>query len=320
MSRATDPYSTRWQEQNAATNADQAEFSAFRNGSTVLDTGIYDERIAESMDDYEPSTESHHESFEQVDLKIDSSVGHIHEEIERRQEILGDAYPFALNGNNLSHEPIANIYYEYFLAICNSSTITTGEYVELPRSFERITAQLISANFGPFARHIHTGWPRDVSVGTSFKSAMKSVSAQTGEWIWGPEEDLPDDPVNGDCGCDFVTWIETLDRRQIGQLFLLGQCACGNNWNVKFDDLNIRNLEKWFNPLSLIEPVKLFAIPFHTVDALLRDVSRKAGIVFDRARLVMIASSVDTTEIDSKFNTQMHELIHLVANTSRSSP
>lgn len=316
MSRAIDPYSTRWQKQRAATNADQAEFSALCNGSTVLDTGVYDERIAGAMDDYESLTDTRHERFEQDDLINDSSVGQIHEEIERRQEILGDAYPFTLSGNNLIHRPSGNIYYEYFLAICNSSTITKGGYVELPRSFERIVAHLISTSFGPYARHIHTGWPRDDSVGTSFKSAMAHVAGETGEWVWGPEDDLPNEPIYGDCGCDFVVWIDTLDKRQIGQLFILGQCACGNNWNAKFDDLHIGNLAKWFNPLSLFEPVRSFAIPFHVVDALLKEVSRKAGLFFDRARLVMISFNVDTTDLDKEFGKQMQDLIHLVTDTS----
>ena len=96
-------------------------------------------------------------------------------------------------------------------------------------------------------------------MGISFKEAMKTVSERTGEWKWGPEDGLPDDLVQGDNGCDFVVWLRALDdRSKIGQLFVLGQCACGNNWVTKWNDLNLNKLQKWFNPLSTVEPVRTF--------------------------------------------------------------
>ncbi|EIE49616.1 hypothetical protein C357_17930 [Citreicella sp. 357] len=84
---------------------------------------------------------------------------------------------------------------------------------------------------------------------------------------------------------DFIFWPPLLDNRSIAQQFFLGQCACGNDWDTKFDDLNLKKLFKWFDA-AVVDPVRLFATPFHIVDAVLIESSREAGFVFDRARIV----------------------------------
>ena len=313
--KLTDPYSQRHQAQRAAKDADQAEFSALRNGSVVVDSGVYDDRVAGVFDDFDVNEPSVTESWHSEDLKYDTAVGKIYEEIERRIDILECAYPFKLDKGTLSYKQISSgipRIYEFFLSICNSNTLTTGDYVWLPRTFERITAKLVASYLGEYARHVHTGSPRDQEIGTSFKDAMQTVSEQTGEWQWGPETGLPNAPSNRDEGCDFVVWPDAPDGRKIGQLFVLGQCACGDNWQDKYNDLDIKRLEKWFHPLSLIEPVRSFATPHHVTDALLRDASRQGGLFFDRARLTMIAFRAKEDLLDEKMTNCINKLVKLV--------
>ena len=319
MMKLTDPYSQRNQAQRAATDADQAEFSALRNGSVVIDSGVYDDRIAGVFDDFdinEPSmTERKRASWHSEDLKYDTAVGKIYEEIERRVAILECAYPFKLDKGTLSYKQINSkipYIYEFFLSICNSGTLTTGAHARLPRVFERITAKLVASYMGEYARHIHTGWPRDPEIGISFKEAMRSVSERTGEFWWEPEEGLPNDPDRKDEGCDFVVWPDAPDGRKIGQLFVLGQCACGDNWQDKYNDLDIKKFQKWFHPLSLIEPVRSFATPHHVTDALLREASREGGLFFDRARLTMIAFRAKEDILDEKMTNCINKLVKLV--------
>ena len=99
---------------------------------------------------------------------------------------------------------------------------------------------------------------------------------------------------------------------KIGQLFVLGQCACGNDWQTKFNDLTIKGLSKWFNPLSIVEPVRCFSTPFHVTDAMLREASREGGIVFDRARLVRLSRLVAKDRIEPEIHSKMNRLIELV--------
>ena len=313
--KLTDPYSQRHQAQRAAKDADQAEFSALRNGSVVVDSGVYDARVAGVFDDFDVNDPSVTEIWHREDLKYDTPVGKIYEEIERRADILEYAYPFELDQGTLSYSPrnqsISHIY-AFFLSICNSHTLTVGNYAWLPRIFERITAKLVASYLGEYARYIHTGSPREPEIGTSFREAMQTVSERAGEWQWDPDDGLPNDPGQGDEGCDFVVWPAAPDGRKIGQLFVLGQCACGNNWQDKYKDLDIKKLQKWFNPLSLVEPVRSFATPHHVTDALLREASREGGLFFDRARLTMIAFRAKEDVLDERMKRCIKRLVDLV--------
>lgn len=69
-------------------------------------------------------------------------------------------------------------------------------------------------------------------------------------------------------------------------------------------------LQRWFNPLSLVDPVKSFATPRHVADDLLREASREAGIVFDRSRLVLTAEDQDV--LDDEMATAMERLTKMV--------
>lgn len=312
MTTATEPYVLRHQEQRSAADADQAEFLAIRNGSSLTDAGIYDERVAGAMDDHEHHDPNAGEPWQVEDLKYDSAVGRVHEEIERRSETLGAAYPFQLHGGTINHIPNGNLIYEFLLAICNAGTLTTGGYVGLPRVFERISARLVAAHLGEGARFLHTGAPRDKEIGVSFKDAMVTLANETSEWQWGPDDGLPEEPQNGDSGCDFVVWPKPPDDRPIGQLFFLGQCACGNDWVNKLNDLTIKKLGKWFNPLSVVDPVRCFATPHHVTDAMLKEASREGGYLFDRARLVRIGHACNEETLEATIQRKMRDLIELV--------
>lgn len=306
-------FDLRHQAQRSSNDADQAEFSALKNGSSVVDFGVYDERVAGALDDFEPRDPSIKQIWHAEDLKYDAAVGGAHEEIERRITILGESYPFEFADGTLRHRDSDFLLYDFFLSICNAGNISSGKFVELPRLFERITARIAASFFGVHTKHIHTGYPRENEVGKSFKNAMEYVADETGEWTWGPDDGLPEEPsIGGDGGCDFVAWVAPPDNRKIGQIFLLGQCACGNNWAEKLDDLNLKKLQKWFNPLSVVEPIRTFVTPFHITDATLIEVSREAGYVFDRARLVTTATRGVGKTIEAEFGDDIRSLIELV--------
>lgn len=314
----SNPYKRRHQVQRFAGKADQVEYNSIKNGPTPVDVGFYTERVAGAMDDFEPDDPSITEDWKQSDLRNEDATGQIYQQISRRMELLKDSYPFELKNGTLKYKghdkrsdsSPASIY-EFLLAICTAESLTRADYVQLPRVFERVSTQLVAAYFGEHVRSIHIGSPRDSDVGRSFKEAMEYVSRHTGEWTWGPEDELPDDPGQGDAGCDFVVWPDTLDGRRIGQLFILGQCACGNNWGDKLYDLDLDELGKWFKPLSVVTPVRTFATPFHVTDALLREVSRKAGLFFDRARLTLLSKKHEKA-ISSNLLKKMDDLIELV--------
>ena len=304
-------YRRRHEIQRFADYADYVEFRALKDGNAGLDVGVYGERVAGTLNDLDVNVYER-ENWQQDDLKNDTAVGRTREEIERRMQLLGDVYPFRLQEETLFHAEGVSIVYEFFLSICNATTLASDGYVHLPRLFERIAARLVAAYFGRHAMSFHTGVPRSPDTDSSFMRAMKRVEKQTGEWVWGPERGLPEEQHQGDAGCDFIVWLMASDRRKIGQLFVLGQCACGDDWQSKYGDLDLKKLQKWFHPPSVVDPVRSFATPHHVTDLVLREASRHGGLFFDRARLTMTAHGADGDVISDEMKENMESLIDLV--------
>ncbi len=293
----TDHFKVRHEDQRAITNADQAELRAIQNGSAVPDAGIRDEQLSGELEEL---ADGQHEleRWAEHDVAADDEVGAIRDEIKRRIDLMGDAYPFKLSNGSIVHRKSASGLYEYCLGVCYAPSITAGEYVKLPRSFERISGLIASKHLGPRWRMHHTGAPR--SDFPRFDEAMKNMSkvaCDGQEWVWNPDRGFPEEWVPGDCGLDFLIWKPAPDRR-IGQLYVVGQCACGNDWSTKFDDLKKERLEPWFRPLTYIPFIRCFTTPFLLSNGNFDIASRNAGWVLDRARLAMLAheAAVDGDE------------------------
>ena len=296
-------YLRRHKEQRLTQDADEVEIESIKLGSTTIDIGSCNERIAGSLDDYKDPNIS--QRPEEDDVALDSFVGSIQEEIKRRIKLLGDFYPFSLDKNNLRYKNNRSQFYEFLLLICHAENFY-GNNKDLPRLFERITAKIIATYFGEYADSFHTGSPRD--GGTSFQTIMKQINKSTEEFQWKPERNIDSSYVK-DESCDFVVCLRHVDKRKLAQLFILGQCACGNDWESKWNELNIKKIEKWFNPMTIVKPVKAFATPYHVTDSLLKEASREAGLFFDRARLTIILQQSKNKVIDNDMEKCINEFI-----------
>lgn len=298
--------------QRHSDGADQVELEALRSGDAVIDVGADDEQLSGVLDDSAVEAMPLDESeLLRDDLTHDDIVGPIHEELRRRADLLQCAYPFNLKGSGLAHDcRKRSAIYEFLLAA--SISVRGPLLQDTTRLFERVATRLIESYFGKNAKSMHFGWPR--SHMSSFQDAAQKLNELTGEWHWDPEPSLNQNLAKyvKDESCDFVVWLDASDERQIGQLFVLGQCACGNNWQDKWRDLKVETLKRWFNPLSLVEPVKSFATPRHVANDVLREASREAGLVFDRSRLVLAAA--DQRILDSETVAKMERLTKMVCD------
>lgn len=309
-----DSYTNRRKEQRRTKDADQAEFEAIIRGSAVVDQGIYDDRVADALDDFEPEGLQPTTSWHRADLMVDTAVGQVHEEVERRQKWLGECYPFALDGGRLTYKASKSGFYEFCLAISIADQITAGEHVHLPRTFERLAAILVQHYLGLGATSLHVGSPRDPAIGTRFHEAMATAQRETREWFWSPQPGLPDQPNDtGDHGVDFIVWKAHPDGR-VGSLFILGQCACGDDWIDKFNDIDLRRYGKWFNPICYVDPVRAFATPFHVADGFLTEALAQAGLMFDRVRLTHIAEAICEAAPYASWSNRIRELTRLVVD------
>lgn len=305
-------YDRRSYNQRLAEDADQAEQDAVLLGSSTIESGLSDDRMAGCMDDFETGDESLPHWVER-DLSSDSAVGGVQSELIRRQELLGDAYPFRLDINAIEVNPAVNsLTYNFCLAVCNTPSLTRGDYTKLPRTFERMAMEYARLHLGSFGKSLHTGWPRDAGLPTNMADFSMLIHQKTGEWWWGPDHGLTDDDSKKikDAGIDFITWIESPDHRP-GKLFITGQCACGNDWNTKYGDADVEKIRRWFKPVSWIQPVKAFCTPYLLVDAYLYEASQQAGLVYDRARFSRLAQTYES-ELPARLQDDMQECIDLV--------
>lgn len=286
-------YGLRSKMQGFSTDADQAELNALLDMNATIDSGIEDDKIAgtifDELDDIDGQNE---EEWMIEDKGKDILVGQIAEHIQWRANILQEMYPFEYNSNHLTLKKSPSPVYLFCLCVSMINNLTKGENVKLPRFFEIMAGQLFTKYFSSNAKHMHTGWPRSDGNPKIYKDLADklktSIASNTNEWSWRVENGLNDEDALRikDCGVDFVTWLDFLDKRD-GRLFALGQCACGNDWPTKFNDIKVEKLNPWFHPLTYIKCVKVFSTPYLLVDEMIREASSEAGIVFDRVRLTI---------------------------------
>ena len=154
--------SIRAAEQRVIANADQVEIRAICAGIAVPDDGVEDENLAGELADLAfPGVEM--EPWQEHAVQLEDEVGLVREELERRQSVMGQAYPFDLVGGTLNHRNSASGFYEYCLGIATTAqSITHNPYTQLPRSFERVTGTILRKHMGDRWECLHTGWPRDL--------------------------------------------------------------------------------------------------------------------------------------------------------------
>lgn len=307
----THRYFRRGQVQETARRADEAEMESVRESSVAIDRGIRNDALAEAFMSEGTTDSAIERQIETRDLDHDTLVGEVRDELRRREHVMGDAYPFSVREGRLAYRESVSGVYEFFLA----STLGTNQRVQgwhrLTQLFERLAAKLVSRFFGRYATAYHVGSHRD--CGALFKTAWAEIAARTGEWHWQPALRLPDSgPVSGDQGCDYVIHVLAPDDRKIAQLFVLGQCACGNNWQNKLAELDVGRLQKWFSDGGhIVPPVRTFATPLHVTDTMLEESSGSAGLIFDRARLTMLAEA-DGRDVIPPFSSRLRSAIRSV--------
>jgi hypothetical protein len=304
----------RWENRYAydkiSENADQTEWDAFLHGQAHISSGVIDDTIAETGDDMvEPGARD--DRLQGGEVIQEALQGSVAELILERKELLGAAYPFEIDGNSIIYQPATPPVYECLLGICLADSLSAAPYDQLPQLFEELSILAGRSFLGSNTNGYRSGWPRPQGEALRLRAIIAHIKEITGnhcgEWYWRPGEELPDDPTSRnvkDGGLDVVIWRSWQDGRT-GQLYLLGQCACGKDWIDKFKDLDIGALKRWAD-LTHVEPIRGFFTPRYAVKSLLSEASKEAGLVFDRVRMVqsLVAShiSAELNEISEKIH------------------
>ena len=281
-------------------NADETEWAAIITGQAHFSAGVIDNTISETGDDL-VQPDARDDRLQGSELIQEALQGTISELILERKELLGEAYPFEIQGNSIVYQPNETKIYECLLGICRAESLSAAPYNELPPLFEDLSVLAGRSYLGANAKGYRSGWPRPAGESKRLKALVENIKQITGnhcgEWYWRPGEELPNDPTTRnikDGGLDVVIWKTWHDGR-IGQLYMLGQCACGKDWIDKFSDLDIDRLNRWAD-LTHVSPVRSFFTPRYVVKSMLTEASKEAGLIFDRVRMVqaLIAEHIKT--------------------------
>lgn len=310
------PDVTRWNDRTSlfkpALNADQTELEAIKYGSSPIDTGVQDDVIADEHHADDLIADS---NWEQEDFAVEEVTGKVTSEIDRRILLGNGSYPFTRRGNTLKYTPSSTSAYEFCLITSLQKNITKAPFNSLPITFELLSAEIAKHYLGEPAECIRTGWPsHGADRPKSFIELIKLVSQRTGEFNWQPK--IPVQPGEVDLGpkdegMDYVAWKPFGDQRT-GKVFLLGQCACGNDWESKLKDLNKEKLEQWVNPITWAQFLPAFSVPHHIPGHYIFSyVCEQAGITFDRLRLAIISEKCKD-ELSQDLQNKLKDGIRLV--------
>lgn len=301
-------------------NADQAELAAFLNGDTAISSCVLDDRLAEALDDYSGDPILEVARWER-DKPFEEAVNAAATEIDRRVRLLKDAYPFKRESGRLIYTPKPPHLYEFFLALTFAPSYTEGRFRVLPRVFEVLACHLAEAFLEGETDSYRMGWPRPHGAATTLKAAVEELRQKSGdhagEWRWGPKEGNPVDPTPRHAkeqGLDIVAWKKSVDGRA-GQLYLLGQCACGKGWDTdaKLTDLSLALLREWISEIASVPPLRAIFTPRHALDERLPFISRHGGLVFDRTRLTLLSRHQKLTPLLAPRTTTLKRLTNMCA-------
>jgi hypothetical protein len=277
----------------SSNDADQLELSAIKDGTAPFERALWDEKVTDTLEDEQPPVGDELEGFAIREYQLDSGVTEVVNELKRRRDLLGKAYPFKIEKGFLRYTGSKTLVYEFCLAITQAPELSTKPYCDLPRAFERLTGHIVAAWLGPTASYYRAGWPPDGDRPSTFRRTIECLHDATNEWWWQARDERYADPKTvKDGGVDVVVWKHPPDGR-VGGVFLLGQCGCGNGWDGKLKDLDPELIKKkYVRDISIAGEVRFLATPFHIAHPQAwDDASMAAGLIFDRVRLVAIAES-----------------------------
>jgi hypothetical protein len=145
-----------------------------------------------------------------------------------------------------------------------------------PKLLERMCGEALRRYLS--GRKIIFGWPLLPELPAAIGERVKYVADELGErYVESPAGRYKDR------GVDVIAWSPFTEPRS-NKIVILAQCAAGGNWRSKTRELP---LESWKEYIHWAGPVSTaFGLPCVVPDDLWHDVSKEAGLVLDRIRLL----------------------------------
>lgn len=228
------------------------------------------------------------------DESVERKIQEVSLELERRAVSAAEAYPFVIDERSISTKGPIDRFVPYVFCLCLSFLGSEENLDRRPfprRMFEYLSCEA-ARNFvgGDVVRFASPRRKSDLPV--EFNRAVDELCFRIGEGIAFRGKrtfSTKDDAI------DVVAWRDFPDRAE-GKLLLVGNCASGNNWDSKLDELQPQLFcEDWMHetPVSIHVGIRAFFVPRRIPLSDWKRVSRRAGVIFDRCRIAHWVSRVD---------------------------
>lgn len=203
-------------------------------------------------------------------------------EIERREKATGEGYPFIVqHARVLQAKPNWKDHVAYVFCLCLSYfkwKSEKGAAINPWNLFEELSCIAAAQYFQ--GRVFHFG-----SRSKDLKSFSRGVSELCR--LIGEGQDFKQQPTlkRKDDKVDLVAWKEFLDSAP-GKLIIFGQCAAGDDWDEKIDQLRPDVFWKqWMLEPETSPLIRSFYIPHRLPPEKWQFYARRTGILFDRCRI-----------------------------------
>lgn len=227
-----------------------------------------------------------------TDEGVELLVQEVANEIDLRATAANSAYPFDVHQRGIALRGPIGDYVPYIFCL-KVSTLNTDRALDTKpyprRMFERLSC--VAARNYVCGEVVRFGSPRDKKeLPPEFVKAIDMLCARIGEgggFRQKHAHSRKDDAV------DVVAWRDFPDRME-GKLVLMGNCASGQDWASKLNDMVPQQFcEDWMRevPVSIRSCLKAFFVPRRLEASEWSFVSRRAGIVFDRCRIAWYVPS-----------------------------
>ncbi len=217
---------------------------------------------------------------------IENRCNDVFLELADRSAAAGDAYPFGVSASLLETRGPVDDYTAYFFCLCLSYagwSNKKGQGQVAARMFEDLSCIAAQSYVGgEVARFAYPRKGGKSSLPKGFKQAIAALATQLAEGggcIDKPTRSTKDDAL------DVVAWRHFADRLP-GKLLLVGQCASGDDWIDKLNDLNpVATTNEWMMRPIISPMLRAMFIPHRVSREAWEHCCRRAGLIFDRCRL-----------------------------------
>ncbi len=226
----------------------------------------------------------------EIDDRYDSWAQQVYSQLESRQTMFKDDYPFEMSKGAISRKKTLDLKQKLYVMLLMCSNLPYFPMLEpaLTSEFEEVAFEVLKAFLPANATVRQLGKNSDYAGDA--KSKIKMLANEMNVRI--NEREFQKIQGTQERGLDVVGWIPFSDRC-FGFLCILAQCACGKDWTHKLSET--RRFDNSYFNFEKLKPIHALFIPrgLHYKDDLYQSDEMSDVLLFERGRILKALSTAD---------------------------